>query len=257
MDENKLMNGRKTPKAKKAYYAIVGTVLTACVATGVYAWTNYKHAAEKYAYNKEESRGLGDYTAYDVTDEPAVAYESPVALEVSSEPDMSVSGNLEADATGKPSGKARSVAAEASFPEFIAPVSGKISLEYSMDAPVFCETLQEWRTHSGIDIAAELGEAVKCAANGVVKYVKSDPRYGKTVIIDHDGGVNTVYANLSEDVAVRSGQQMNAGDVIGYVGNSSYFESLDTPHLHLEVMADEQPVDPTGLIPREKKKKQG
>lgn len=135
---------------------------------------------------------------------------------------------------------------------FIMPVAGDITFEYAMDKLVYSKTLEDWRTHSGIDMAADRGTNVKCAADGVVTEVKTDPRFGITVIVDHENGLKTVYANLASEDAVVPNQKVKQGDIIGSVGNTALFESVEQTHLHFEVLKDNVNVDPTGYLPVKK-----
>ena len=65
-----------------------------------------------------------------------------------------------------------------------------------MDSLIYSETLQEWVTHRGIDIKAEKGAEVKAIADGTIKSIKTDPRYGISIIIKHSKGFESVYACL-------------------------------------------------------------
>ena len=117
---------------------------------------------------------------------------------------------------------------------FTSPIVGKVTKSHSLDTPVFSDTLQEWRVHTGIDISANEGAEVYASAKGVVSKVYSDPFLGKTVEITHEGGITTVYSNLSSDgVNVKVGDTVKSGDVIGKIGDSSISELADEAHLHL------------------------
>jgi len=129
------------------------------------------------------------------------------------------------------------------------PVSGEVITGYSEDKLVYSQTLEDWETHSGIDIASSRGTAVKAAADGVVSEVKDDPRLGVIVIIDHQNGLKTVYANLASDDMVFPNQKIKQGDVIGAVGATANFESAEQTHLHFEVWKNDVPVNPATYLP--------
>lgn len=133
-------------------------------------------------------------------------------------------------------------------PSFIMPVDGKISTDYAMDRLLYSKTLDEWRTHSGVDIEAPRGEAVKAAADGYIKEIKNDPCYGITIVIDHENGYKTIYSNLASDSMVSTNQKVKAGDAISSVGNTAIFECMDPPHLHFEIVKDDKVVDPKTLL---------
>ena len=128
--------------------------------------------------------------------------------------------------------------------EFVYPVEGEIEKSFAMENLVFSETLQEWVVHKGIDIKAPRTTVVKAAEEGTVKSVKNDPRYGLTVIIEHRDGYKTIYSNLLTTEFVTEGETVSKGQSIGTVGNSAAFEIADEPHLHFEMLKDEENVDP-------------
>lgn len=129
--------------------------------------------------------------------------------------------------------------------EFMYPLDGEILKEFAIDNLVFSETLQEWIVHKGIDIKAPRTTIVKASEEGTVQAIKNDPRYGLTVIIEHRDGYKTVYANLLTTEFVKEGEVVTKGQSLGTVGNSAAFEIADEPHLHFEMLRDEENVDPT------------
>lgn len=131
---------------------------------------------------------------------------------------------------------------------FIKPVEGEICKEYAKDNLIYSETLQEWTTHLGIDIKAEKTTVVKAAADGKVKSIKNDPRYGLSIIIEHQDGYETLYANLLTSEFVQVGEEVKQGQSIGTVGNTATFEIADEAHLHFEITKNGECIDPTGLI---------
>lgn len=128
---------------------------------------------------------------------------------------------------------------------FQKPVDGEIMKGYAKDNLVYSETLQEWTTHLGIDIKAEKTTVVKAAEAGTVKSIKNDPRYGLTIVIEHNDGYETVYSNLLSSEFVVEGEKVEKGQSIGTVGNTAAFEVADEPHLHFEILKDSIPIDPT------------
>ncbi len=132
--------------------------------------------------------------------------------------------------------------------EFQKPVDGEIVREYAKDNLIYSETLKEWTTHVGIDIKADKTTVVKSSEAGTVKSIKNDPRYGLTVVIEHDDGYQTVYANLLTSEFVVEGEKVDKGQSIGTVGNTAVFESADEPHLHFEILKDSIQVDPCVYI---------
>ena len=140
------------------------------------------------------------------------------------------------------------VKTEVKDPVFIKPVDGEIIKEYAKDKLVYSDTLKEWITHPGVDIKAEKTSVVKCSADGRVSSIKNDPRYGLTVIVEHQNGFKTVYSNLLTAEFVTEGEEITSGQTIGTVGNTATFEILDADHLHFEILKDNENVDPNIYI---------
>ncbi|HEV2590464.1 MAG TPA: peptidoglycan DD-metalloendopeptidase family protein [Gaiellaceae bacterium] len=116
------------------------------------------------------------------------------------------------------------------------PVSGPITSPFGW----------RWgRMHQGIDIGVGYGTPIHAAAGGTVIYCGWEEGYGNFVVIDHGGNLATAYGHQSS-IAVTCGQQVDQGQVIGYVGCTGHCTG---PHLHFEVRVDGNPVDPLGYLP--------
>jgi len=133
-------------------------------------------------------------------------------------------------------------------PTFIKPVEGEISKEYSKEKLIYSETLEEWTTRTGIDIETDLTTVVKASAEGIIKSIKNDPRYGLTVIIEHNNGFETRYSNLLTAEFVVVEEKVSQGQTIGTVGNTASFEILDKPHLHFEILKNSEYLEPTSYL---------
>ena len=132
---------------------------------------------------------------------------------------------------------------------FILPVRGEITKGHSLEVPVFSDTLQEWRVHTGVDIAAEEGSEVCASEEGVVTKVYADPFLGRTVEVTHEGGIVTVYSNLeSGSIQVKEGDSVSCGALLGYVGDTSLSELADEPHLHFAMKLNGKTVNPMDYI---------
>ncbi|MCS6829210.1 MAG: peptidoglycan DD-metalloendopeptidase family protein [bacterium] len=120
---------------------------------------------------------------------------------------------------------------------FIRPVNGAIVSGFGMR---YHPILKVNRMHNGVDIAAPHGTPIKAAADGEVIFAGYRRGYGNTIIIDHGGGVATLYAHCSA-LAVGEGTTVKQGQVIGYVGATGLATG---PHLHFEVRRNGEPVNP-------------
>lgn len=129
--------------------------------------------------------------------------------------------------------------------KFEAPVSGDIIKDFAMDNLIYSNTLEEWTTHSGIDIKAEKTSIVTAAEKGIVESIKNDPRYGLTITISHRDGFKTIYSNLLTTEFVTENEEVEKGQTIGTIGETASFEVADEPHLHFEMYKDGETVNPT------------
>lgn len=113
-----------------------------------------------------------------------------------------------------------------------------------MEVFAYDATMGDWRTHDGLDIAAELGTPVAACAKGTVTDVSTDDMMGVTVTVDHGKGMESVYSNLAESVNVQPGTEVEAGTVIGTVGTTAVSESADASHLHFSMREYGVAIDP-------------
>ncbi len=98
--------------------------------------------------------------------------------------------------------------------------------------------------HPGLDISASYGEAVLAPAAGTVSSAGAAGNYGNLIVIDHGFGIVTKYGHLSR-FGVTTGQQVNRGDVLGYVGSTGRSTS---PHLHYEIWVNDKLTNPMRLL---------
>lgn len=133
----------------------------------------------------------------------------------------------------------------AAIPQVVmAPLEGEVVAAFSVDQLTYNETLGDWRTHDGIDIAAAEGTSVLAASGGTVLSVSDDLLMGTTVVLEHGNGYQTTYANLQQTPPVAQGDSVTAGQIIGTVGTTASAESAQGPHLHFSVTKDGDAMDP-------------
>ena len=127
--------------------------------------------------------------------------------------------------------------AAATFPDKWPTDGGVISSSYGVrTGPI--EGGYDW--HPGIDIAVDFGTPVYATAAGTVEQAGPNGGYGRYVRIAHGNGYETAYGHMS-GIAVAAGQSVIKGEIIGFVGSTGYSTG---PHLHYEVVADGQTIDP-------------
>ena len=124
------------------------------------------------------------------------------------------------------------------------PVSGDVVMDYSMDCLCYNPTTRDWRTHNGMDFAAEAGAPVGAAADGTVYTIYRDDTMGTTVVIRHQDGYVTTYSSLQSDTPVSVGQEVTLGQTIGYASTSALVELALGDHVHFSVSCNGQSVDP-------------
>jgi len=124
---------------------------------------------------------------------------------------------------------------------FIWPVNGVITSPFGYrNHPIFGRQI----LHSGIDIGVDSGTPVHAADSGVVVEAGWLGGYGYAVVIDHGNGLSTLYGHNSS-LNVSAGQSVSQGQVIAYSGSTG---NSTGPHVHFEVRANGDPVDPTGYL---------
>jgi murein DD-endopeptidase MepM/ murein hydrolase activator NlpD len=129
-----------------------------------------------------------------------------------------------------------------SFTPVSGPVSGPVLFLRPVHAAMGDRFGWRWgRMHTGIDFPAPLGTRIGAAGRGVVKFAGwNSGGYGNLVVVSHRLGFETWYAHQSR-IAVRAGQAVTGGSLIGYVGSTGHSTG---PHLHFEVRLNGTPIDP-------------
>ena len=135
-----------------------------------------------------------------------------------------------------------------SAPKYMPIENGEVFGAFSNGELVKSETLGVWRTHDGIDIAALIGTEVHAMMQGTVSEIVNDPLWGVCIIINHGDGVFGHYCGLDSATKVTEGQAVEAGDIIGLVGDTADIESALQPHLHFGVKKNDEWVDPMSII---------
>lgn len=260
----KLLGGEK--ENKRLIYMVTGVLIVAVLAFVV----TFLAYSSNMSVNPQEQQGMGQIQMESIMSSTEQMNQQATSQEVSSSVGKSVNEmendvkiainttNMEKEEIVEEQPKEEKVEVstvqeektkeEEKEPTFSKPVEGEISVNFAKEHLVYSETLQEWVTHNGIDIPAEKATIVKASAEGTVKSIKNDPRYGITVVLEHNGGYQTVYSNLLTAEFVKEGEQVTSGQTLGTVGNTATFEIADDPHLHFEILKDGEYVDPSLYI---------
>ena len=105
-----------------------------------------------------------------------------------------------------------------------------------------------WQVHDAVDLQGTYGEPVVAIHDGIVTACSQDSVFGAYVTVDHGDGVSALYASLDRTGAVRTGDRVQAGQVLGFLGNSMLDENDLAPHLHLRVTRSGRSIDPLLLL---------
>lgn len=251
------MNEQKRPFFERAENFFAGKgfyiVLFLCVAViGVSAWSMLTGRGKTAPDEAEFGVAVANLDPVesavpDLAPAPAVTPRPTAAPTPAVTPAPTVETNPPA-ATPAPKAAAPAPAAAVSD-YYIWPVAGPVENGYSMAVLTFSRTMQDWRTHDGVDIAAELGTQVKAMASGKVTEVYRDDLFGTTVVIAHSGGLTSQYSNLAASPTVAVGDQVVVGQVIGAVGDTALCETGEVCHLHFAMTKDGVSVDPGDYLP--------
>lgn len=130
----------------------------------------------------------------------------------------------------------------------VMPVNGEVINPFSNGELVKSETLGVWKTHDGVDIAADSGAQVKSMNRGEVTKIWQDALWGNCITIDHGDGIIGHYYNLSAAITVEEGDEVESGQVIGAVGDTAQIEAAQPSHLHFGLKRNGEWIDPISFI---------
>lgn len=123
------------------------------------------------------------------------------------------------------------------------PIVGDVLINYSMDKSIYFPTLDQYRYHPAIVIAATQGESIGAAANGRVSSVSYDRATGNTVVMELGNGYELTYGQL-DNITVSEGSYVNVGDAIGTVAVPTKYYSLEGANVYFKLTKDGEPVNP-------------
>ncbi|RMG44025.1 MAG: M23 family metallopeptidase [Candidatus Dadabacteria bacterium] len=143
-----------------------------------------------------------------------------------------------------PGGNVRSAASSVfAAPAFVYPLLGpRLSSSFGKRKDPIKRVI---RHHSGVDLAAPSGAAVRAVAAGTVVFADPFGGYGRLVVIQHNNGITSHYGHL-ESIKVKPGEIVKAGRIIGTVGTSG---RVTGPHLHFEIRKNGKPQNPERYLP--------
>lgn len=134
-------------------------------------------------------------------------------------------------------------------PTVVMPLSGaQVGMEYAFDKLAYWETLEVWKVHPAVDFIGD-GDVVAILDGTVTDVEMHTTLDGNVVTVTHSDGYVSVYKSLGDDIAVKVGATVKAGDKLGTASNSMMSELKTGAHLHLELKKDGKYVDPMTVLP--------
>ncbi len=173
-------------------------------------------------------------------DDTSSAIERPVEQIVTGEPEDRTTTTTASGSTTTTTAPAADL--------FVLPMGNTVLKPFSDGAPVYSQTMKDWRTHDGTDFVGEDGQEIRALADGTVTDVYTHPLWGGCVTIDHGLGVVSYYFGVQ--ATVQQGNSVTVGAPIGTLSTAPC-EAGERDHLHLEMTVDGVRVDPVSTIGRE------
>lgn len=232
--------------SSRAFY-ITLTVCAIGIVCAIYYSINTTLKSLNEPFEKIQNGGKKDWTQ---TEQNANKNQSqvPIKIQNGSSTSSSSSSSQQKQLTSQPN-TSESKTPQAHYSNlFIMPLAGEIINPFSKGELVKSKTLNDWRTHNGIDIKGNVGAEIKSAGDGKVVGIVDDPLWGVVVTVDHFNGIEAKYMGLGKNVAIKKGQTLKVGDLIGAVSETAQIEIALEPHLHLEMTKDGVYIDPLSII---------
>lgn len=240
------MKEQKSKKARRTQtIAICSCLCLLAMGAGVgyRAWQKSPlEAAQERAQEEDKPQRLQEYPVTAVqspTLDTAILAREEQSRDAGEAPDAVQPVSAAKQAEQKPVAQEKSAE-----PVFAYPLEGEVVLPYSIDHAIYDPTLEQYRTNAGISIAAEAGAEVKAAADGKVQEITADAEMGNTIVIAHANGWLTTYGQLEDAVAVKEGENVQQGQVIGAVHTPTKYGVALGSHLDFAMEKDGVPVNP-------------
>ncbi len=260
-----MRKGEWTALMRKKQYVIAGS-LVVIAAVGMTALHSVNEAKEKQQLEQDvaENEGTEAVEDYAAEEESEASAASSVVESAQNNTDVSAgtetaevaelesveSTEEEAEETNAADGEnAEQANASAETLHFSAedgilwPMDGDVILNYSMDSTVYFATLDQYKYNPAVIISGEVNDKVTSVAKGQVSKIENSEVTGCTVTVDLGDGYEALYGQLKE-VNFAVGDYVEAGHVIGYVGEPTKYFSVEGSNLYFELRKDGIPIDP-------------
>lgn len=207
-------------------------------------------AAEQVAATEEkaETAEASSVILPEETDGTQTAQSDASAAEASEEAETESTETAEIEGAGNAEETAETgtqVSALHFSPEdgMVWPMEGDVILNYSMDATVYFETLDQYKYNPAVIIKGDVNDKVYSAAKGQVTDISNNEVTGCTMTVDLGDGYQAIYGQLKE-LNFKVGDYVESGHVLGYVAEPTKYFSLEGSNLYFALEKDGEPVDP-------------
>ncbi len=235
---------KKPIKEKKIFFSFLLMALILIVIS-YYDPKDKVSAPDKTIYSSSDILPKETAVLYEKTDKTDTPNEETYETEIIKQIDNVLDNALEDK--NKMSKDSPAVNEKQIISNIILPIKGEIIKPFSDTELIYSETMGDFRTHSGIDISAKIGENVCSPANGRITEISKDEKLGYTIIIDHGNMISKI-SNLSSQIDVKTGDKVSSGSKIALVGDTAEYEILDPPHIHYELIKNGVSVNPIEYI---------
>lgn len=233
-------------KRKAVTAGLVVCFLAAVAVVGTYTVRNYQNrVAEKLALAEEEKREQ-ENAVEESTQTNNLIFNADEAAEEEMPEEEASSEETDEEKSQETKGESAQVNFSAED-KLLWPVSGDVLINYSMDKTVYFATLDQYKYNPALVIAAAANDQVMSASKGIVKSIDVSAETGTCVTVDMGNGYEAIYGQLKE-VAVKSGDYVEAKTILGYVSEPTKYYSVEGSNLYFEVRKDGQPVNPMEFL---------
>lgn len=255
------MSQKKRPRKKGATAAVLCFVAAIAI-VGTYTLRDYRKSQQEIA-RSQEKLSAKDETEKESTKEPSrtantsdivneEATKATEATENTSEetPEEPAQGSKEGktdESVTTGSSKTTKNVNFQSADKLLWPISGNVCMSYSMDKTVYFQTLDQYKYNPAMIISGAEGDQVIASAPGIVKSIDESAQTGTTVNVDLGNGYELFYGQL-ENVAVKTGDYVQAKTVLGYVNKPTKYYSVEGANVYFEMRKDGQPINPAEFL---------
>lgn len=231
-------NSPYSGKSKKGFYVAVTLSLIAVAAAAFGVGITAKKIRSTAEKSTQTTVDWDNHSSR-VSEEEANKAETGVIDDRTTE---SIPETSESEAESTVESTTQAAATTEKAEEYSLPMGTAILKDYSNGTMVKSKTMNDWRTHNGVDFTGETGDEIRAVGHGTIENIFADASWGTVVILKLDNGTETRYCGV-DNLNVEKGETVERDFVIGTLGVIPV-ESADVAHLHFEMLRDGKYIDP-------------